>query len=173
MATYLKQQLEASDALSVQRLQKLDPKIKDKALDWYYRANQRLGDRVMLRITRTYTTNADQDALYAKGRTTSGPVVTNAKGGESWHNYGRAIDFVLLIDLNGDGKYEQVSWDTYKDFDKDGKADWNEVVEVAKSLGFEWGGDWKGFVDKPHIQMPLGATIKSMQKSYPKGWTCP
>ncbi len=39
------------------------------------------------------------------------------------------------------------------DGNQNGKSDWLEVVEIAKTLGFEWGGDWKRFKDYPHLEM--------------------
>jgi peptidoglycan L-alanyl-D-glutamate endopeptidase CwlK len=55
-------------------------------------------------ITQALRTFEDQDALYAKGRDEKGividpsQVITNAKGGESYHNYGLAIDLAFLDD---------------------------------------------------------------------------
>ena len=54
------------------------------------------------------------------------------------------------------------------DFDKDGKADWLEVVEYFKSVGFVWGGDWK-FVDKPHFEMTFGHSWRTLQKELNAG----
>lgn len=102
-------------------------------------------------ITQGLRTYAEQDALYAQGRSTPGAIVTNARGGYSNHNFGVAIDFALLLP---DGR--SCSWDTKRDGDRDGVADWNEVVEEAKRLGFEWGGDWRTFTDLPHFEMTFG-----------------
>ncbi|ALC83726.1 MULTISPECIES: M15 family metallopeptidase [Bacillus] len=98
-------------------------------------------------ITDDFRSFEEQDKLYAKGRTTKGSIVTYAKGGESYHNYGLAIDFALRLN-NGN-----VSWDMEYDGNKNGTSDWMEVVKIAKELGFEWGGDWSGFKDYPHLQM--------------------
>lgn len=118
---------------------------------------------VYIIITQGFRTYPEQDNLYAKGRTTKQlaavglshvtaqpkeDVVTNARGGYSNHNFGWAFDFALLLP---DGR--TVSWDTLRDGDKDSLPDWSEVVEVAKKLGFEWGGDWRTFKDMPHLQM--------------------
>jgi len=105
-------------------------------------------------ITQGYRSVMEQDALYAQGRTKPGKIVTNARGGRSLHNYGVAIDFALLLP---DGK--QVSWDMLRDGNANGRRDWDEAVEIAKKLGFEWGGDWKSFVDTPHFQMTFGLTL--------------
>ncbi|WP_412758846.1 M15 family metallopeptidase [Niallia taxi] len=108
-------------------------------------------------ITADFRSSEEQDKLYAQGRTASGDVVTNAKGGESYHNYGLAIDFALM-NLNG-----EVIWDMDYDGNGNAKSDWSEVVEIAKSLGFEWGGDWRSFKDYPHFQMDFGLSIKELQ----------
>ncbi|WP_127506612.1 M15 family metallopeptidase [Paenibacillus humicus] len=102
-------------------------------------------------ITQGLRTYAEQDALYAQGRTKPGAIVTNARGGYSNHNFGVAIDFALLLP---DGN--KCSWDTKRDDDRDGVADWNEVVTEAKRLGFTWGGDWRTFTDLPHFEMTFG-----------------
>jgi peptidoglycan L-alanyl-D-glutamate endopeptidase CwlK len=84
--------------------------------------------------------------------------VTNAKGGTSYHNFGLAIDFALLLP---DGK--QVSWDLKRDGDGDKVADWTEVVQEAKALGFEWGGDFVSIKDAPHFQMAFGLTTSQLR----------
>lgn len=113
---------------------------------------------VPILITQGLRTIAEQDALYAQGRTKPGVIVTNAKGGTSYHNYGLAIDFALLLP---DGK--QVSWDMKRDGDCDKVADWMEVVQEAKALGFEWGGDFVSLKDAPHFQMTFGLTTSQLR----------
>ncbi|WP_313636737.1 M15 family metallopeptidase [Paenibacillus sp.] len=102
-------------------------------------------------VTQGLRTFAEQNALYEQGRTKPGSKVTNARGGHSNHNFGVAIDFALLTN---EGR--AVSWDTKLDDNRNGKADWNEVVALAKALGFTWGGDWKTFLDLPHFEMTFG-----------------
>ncbi|WP_438498003.1 M15 family metallopeptidase [Paenibacillus sp. IHBB 3054] len=124
-------------------------------------------------ITQGLRTYAEQDGLYAKGRTSqqlaavglsyvaaqpNEQVVTKARGGYSNHNFGWAIDFALLLP---DGR--SVSWDTLRDGDKDSLPDWSEVVEEAKKLGFEWGGDWRTFKDMPHLQMVFGLSTTQLR----------
>ena len=141
------------DLISIERIKKAHPSIRAKLLKGYTDANNKLGKNVRLRITRVYSTNAEQDELFAIGRTKRGRIVTKAKGGESIHNYGGAWDIVLLIDLDGNGTFETASWDVLKDWDKDTQSDWMEVVAVFKALGAEWGGDWRRFPDGPHFQI--------------------
>lgn len=109
-------------------------------------------------ITQGMRTIAEQNALYAQGRTKKGAIVTNARGGSSYHNYGLAIDFALLLP---DGK--SVSWDMKRDGDGDKVADWQEVAQQAKKLGFEWGGDWSSFKDYSHLQMSFGLTTAELR----------
>ncbi|KGE18069.1 M15 family metallopeptidase [Paenibacillus wynnii] len=109
-------------------------------------------------ITQGLRTIAEQNALYAQGRSKPGPIVTYARGGTSYHNYGLAVDFALL---QPDGK--TVSWNMSRDLDQDRKADWQEVVTVAKQLGFEWGGDWTSFKDNSHLQITFGLTINLLR----------
>lgn len=134
------------------KLEGLHPYVKQKTEELIRNSNARLTNHKMM-ITHGFRSKAEQDKLYAQGRTAPGAIVTNAKGGTSMHNFGLAIDFALVTP---DGK--KAVWDTKSDFDKDGVADWMEVVEEAKKLGFTWGGDWKGFVDNPHFQMLGGRT---------------
>jgi len=108
-------------------------------------------------ITADFRSSEEQDELYAQGRTTDGDIVTNAKGGESYHNYGLAIDFALM-NING-----EVVWDMEYDGNGNSQSDWSEVVEIAKSLGFDWGGDWVSFKDYPHFQMNFGLSIEDLQ----------
>lgn len=99
-----------------------------------------------------------QNQLYEQGRTAKGNIVTYAKGGESYHNYGLAFDYAIR---NPDG---EIIWDIYYDGNKDGESDWFEIAELAKGLGFEWGGDWSNFKDYPHLQMTFGLSINQLQK---------
>ncbi|MBU8791483.1 M15 family metallopeptidase [Oceanobacillus caeni] len=99
----------------------------------------------------------EQNELYAQGRTTSGNIVTNARGGESYHNYGLAIDYAIRQE-NG-----VITWDTQYDGNNNRKSDWLEVADLAKDLGFEWGGDWGNFPDYAHLQMDFGHSINQLQ----------
>ncbi|WP_424767613.1 M15 family metallopeptidase [Paenibacillus sp. sgz302251] len=113
---------------------------------------------ITILITDGFRSNAEQDAIYAKGRTTGGSIVTQVRGGGSYHNYGLAIDFALRT------KEGEVVWDMEYDGNGNGHADWMEVVEIAKRLGFSWGGDWDDFPDYPHLQMDFGYSIRELQR---------
>lgn len=99
-------------------------------------------------ITSTLRDNESQNALYAQGRTTAGNIVTNAKAGQSFHNYGCAFDFVPLV--NG-----KAVWNDSKLFERCGV--------IAESCGLEWAGRWKSFKELAHCQYTGGLTIKDLQ----------
>lgn len=84
--------------------------------------------------TRSY---AEQEALYAKGRTAPGPKVTNARGGYSNHNFGIAFD----IGVFSGGKFLTDS------------PKYKAVGVLGMELGLEWGGNWTSIVDQPHFQL--------------------
>ena len=151
------------DQKTLERIAFLHPKLRDEAFAIYDEIVSSLKGKAICRFAFTFRTFAEQDALYAQGRTKPGNIVTKAKGGQSYHNYGLAIDVVLLVDKDGNGTFETASWDTKTDFDGDKKADWQEIVAIFKRYGWEWGGDWK-FVDAPHFQKKLGKSIMELQQ---------
>ncbi|MDO7907119.1 M15 family metallopeptidase [Paenibacillus sp. JX-17] len=113
---------------------------------------------IHMMITEGFRSPAEQDKLYNQGRTTAGKVVTQARGGESYHNYGLAIDFAIRTPDGG------VVWDMKYDGNGNGIPDWSEIVTAAKALGFTWGGDWADFPDYPHLQMDFGLSIRDLQR---------
>lgn len=143
-----------------------------------YANNKLLGKGIRLRFAYTLRTNAEQDVLYAQGRTKlfddTGKrlgIVTNAKGGQSIHNYGLAFDIVLLLDKNNDGVFESASWDTKADNDKDGTSDWKEITNYFKIKGWFWGGDFKSIPDAPHFQKDFGYTWQQLKAKVERGIT--
>ena len=140
------------------KIKLLHPKLRDEVTKLISQANAQLTKHSQARIIQGLRTFEEQNALFAQV-----PRVTKAKGGESFHNYGLAIDFCLIIDN------KEVSWDLKKDYDGDKIADWMEVVKVFKTNGWEWGGTWK-FVDNPHFQK-TNYTWKELLKKYNSGDT--
>ena len=143
------------DQITLERIKLLHPKLRDEVGEIYDEICEALKGRAMCRFSYTLRTFAEQNAIYAQGRTKPGKIVSNAKAGLSYHNYGMAVDIVLIID----GK--TAVWDYKIDFDADGNADWMEVVAIFKSYGWEWGGDWK-FYDAPHFQKTLGYSVRQL-----------
>ena len=117
---------------------------------------------ITIGVAECLRTKAEQDALYAKGRTAPGKIVTNAKGSSysSMHQWGVAFDFYLKMDIDGDG---QISDDAYNN----AKKTFDQVGALAKSIGLEWGGDWKSIKDLPHIQLKdWGSTATKLKAKY-------
>lgn len=127
------------------RLQSLEP---------IFRANiERLIIELALRgincvVTSGRRTIAEQDKLYAQGRTKPGKIVTKAKGGQSAHNFGLAAD---LCPLDGDG---DLWWNAPDDI-------WNVMHLQAESLGLVCGYDFKSIVDKPHFEDPAWRAVQA------------
>lgn len=149
------------DKVTLERIELLHPKLRDEVKEIYAKICAALKGRAICRFAYTYRSFAEQAQLFAQGRTAPGKIVTKARAGRSYHNYGLAIDIVLIVDTNGDGTYDTASWQTNVDFDKDGIADWQEVVTIFKEYGWEWGGDWK-FSDTPHFQKTMGKSIQEL-----------
>lgn len=150
------------DKITLERIQMIHPRLRDEVVALYDEIAEALKGRAICRFTHTFRTFAEQNKLFAQGRTAPGKIVTRAKGGQSYHNYGLAIDVALLVDADKNGTFETASWDTKTDFDQDGRADWMEVVDIFKRYGWEWGGDWR-FRDMPHFQKTLGKSIVELQ----------
>lgn len=127
----------------------IHPRLKHKMEAWL-KLCEKAGYNVGVNCG--YRSFAEQDKLYAQGRTTQGPIITNAKGGYSQHCFGDAIDFFR----NEKGR----AFD-----DSDG---WfKKVAALAKKVGLAWGGDWKSFQDKPHLYLPdWGSTTTELRAKY-------
>ena len=106
---------------------------------------------IKIKITDTTRTIEEQQELYNKGRTTDGEIVTNAKGTDygSNHQWGIAFDVCIRKYKDKDGKWKKCEGDEEKFNDDILK----KVGELGKSLGLEWGGDWKEFTDTSHFQL--------------------
>lgn len=112
------------------------------------------GQGLLIGIGECYRTVAEQDALYAKGRTTAGSIVTNAKGTSysSHHQWGTAFD---IYRNDGTGAYNNN--DSFFDL----------VGTIGVKIGLEWGGNWTNPIDKPHFQLPYwGSTTKMLKNLY-------
>jgi hypothetical protein len=144
------------------KLDGVHPSVKAKALQLIVSAYDK-GYKLI--ITQGLRTIHAQNLLYAKGRTTSQlkavgitdvtgepkeNIVTKAKGGTSYHNYGLAFDIGVLNKAEND-----VDWNASSKFASVGK--------LGKAIGLEWGGDFKSIKDTPHFQLSFGLTIKQLQ----------
>lgn len=137
------------DKVTEQRINQLHPSVRDEVRKIIEECDRELTGPAKIRISQGLRTFKEQDELYTIGRSKAGKKVTDAKGGQSIHNYGLAVDMVLIID----GK--TASWDTAKDWDGDKISDWKECVNIFKKYGWNWGGDWKTFKDLPHFEKSI------------------
>ena len=105
-------------------------------------------------IGETLRTTAEQDALYAQGRTRPGSIVTNAPGSSysSYHQWGTAFD---IYRNDGKGAYNEA--DNF----------FGKVGVIGVGVGLEWGGNWKSIVDRPHFQLAdWGSSTAGIKKLY-------
>lgn len=109
---------------------------------------------LVVEVVQGLRTFAEQDELYAKGRTKPGQIVTQARGGESNHNYGLAVDLCPFTD-------DKPDWNAPM-------SAWAAIGTAAEKHGLEWGGQWKKFIDKPHVQLPA-MTVKECVRCYAGG----
>lgn len=129
------------DKISIQRVELLHPAIRSSVSSFITKAEGALG--IKLRVVQGLRTFDEQAALYAQGRTAPGQVVTNAKAGQSYHNYGLAID---LVEITANG------------------ANWNFHYEhlLPFATDFAWGGNFKSIKDRPHFEKTFGLDWKVM-----------
>jgi peptidoglycan L-alanyl-D-glutamate endopeptidase CwlK len=99
-----------------------------------------------------------QDNLYAIGRTKPGKVVTNARGGQSNHNFKIALDFGVFRD----GKYLDTAMPNLAAHVH------KQVGKLAKKHGLEWGGSWTRFQDLPHFEVATGLRLTQKRARFLK-----
>lgn len=154
------------DEISNKRIEKLHPKIRKEVGALLQNAEYVIDDNLKIRVVQGLRTIEEQNSLYAQGRTKPGVIVTNAKGGSSFHNYGLAIDICFLW-KQGDSSYkydEQKSWLIGPNFMK--------IVKVFKDAGYKWGGDWKSIKDNPHFEKDIvGLGWRELHRRYKIGNT--
>ena len=129
-------------------LDELAPNTKYKAYAWYEYC-LKIGAEILIYDARR--TLAEQEANVAKGV---------SKTMKSYHLVGQALDFVP-IDASGKALWSLSSYSLPKI---------KQAIQYAKSLGFEWGGEWKSFVDAPHLQFNYKGygTDKVLEVNKPK-----
>lgn len=120
--------------INSRKTEDLHPIVKCMCKDFIAKCKEQ---HVDVLITSTYRDFESQNALYSQGRTVTGKKVTNAKGGDSYHNYRLAFDFVPIV--NG-----KAMWDDLATFAKCGA--------IAETCGLEWAGRWLTFREFAHCQ---------------------
>ncbi len=137
------------DTLSLDRLNKLHPKVRNTFRYFIEDAEREL--EITLRITQGLRTNAEQQALYDIGRTPESKakkekIVTRAKPGQSYHNYGLAVDLVRMDGNKPDWKFKM-----------------EQLAPIAARYGIVWGGTFKNGVDYPHFELTLGYNWRQLE----------
>ena len=127
--------------ISSRNLNELRPEVKNAALNFIAQCSVA---GIELLVTSTFRDVESQNRLYAVGRTLPGKIVTNAKGGASFHNYRVAFDVVPIL-------HGKAVWDD--------KKLWAKIGSIGKSSGLDWAGDWHTFRELAHFQLTGGKTI--------------
>ena len=128
------------------RIEDLTPAVQQRAKAL---VNAAKDAGIDLLITSTYRSNEEQAALYAQGRTKPGAIVTNARPGDSYHNWRCAFDVVPL--RNG-----KPVWGTTG---PDGDL-WRKIGEMGEAVELEWAGRWTGKLrEMAHFQYTGGLTL--------------
>ena len=152
---YKKPKIESmTDIVSENRLLQLHPAIRDKGISAYQDAVNKTPAGVHPFVTETLRSFERSNQLYAQGRTAPGKIVTNSKAGQSYHNFGLAID--LVIQVNG-----LPVW-TVND-------NWMIMINAFINQGFVWGGNFKSIKDYPHVEMTLGHNWRDLLAKYNAG----
>ncbi|PIR69861.1 MAG: peptidase M15 [Candidatus Niyogibacteria bacterium CG10_big_fil_rev_8_21_14_0_10_46_36] len=125
----------------------LKPKVRALAVRLIEECNKQ-GFSIM--VSRGFRSTEQQDKYYAQGRTKPGKIITNARGGFSFHNFGVAFDIRPVLDAENEHKRE---------------AFYRKAGEMGMALGLEWGGAWTTFVDPPHFQYTAGYSIEDFRNN--------
>lgn len=158
------------DEITLERIKTAHPFIREALGCIYEEICKTVNtEKSQIRFSSVLRTFEEQNELYKKGRSKPGNKVTWVKGGYSYHNYGLAVDIVLLIDKDGNKSFETASWDTTFDGDNDSIADWLEVAKIFNSYGWQWGlySRTGKHYDLPHFQRTFGykaSELKRMNK---------
>ena len=141
------------DTPSIDRLSQCYAPFAQKVYDVYEQVFQTTG--LQMRVTQAYRTYREQAVIYSIGRSTHGRVVTNAKPGESLHNFGLAVDSCFR---GKDPFLESLK----KTDPQKAEALWQEYGKAAEQFGLTW-GDKFPIVDRPHIELTYGLSLKEIQ----------
>lgn len=137
------------DAISIERVNSLHPLVRDDFKNFIEDSENSLN--ITIRISQGLRTFDEQRQLYAMGRTVPGKIVTNSKPGQSYHQYGLAVDLVELID-NG----HSIDWG----------FDMEKLVPFANKYAIYWGGNFKKFKDRPHFEKTFGYSWNDLLTKY-------
>lgn len=151
------------NTVSQERLKAVWPALATKI---YQLSTLLAAEDIYISVVQGLRTVEEQDSLFAKGRDSDGDVVnkaqvvTNARGGHSWHNFGLAVD-CAPTDQKG-----AIDWNPQH-------PHWKRMEELGVSLGLTSGANWVRLVDAPHLQItgrfPEGAPDDEVRELFNKG----
>ena len=145
-----------NDAISNQRLALVHPALAAKV---NLAANALAMQGTYFRVAQGLRTYAQQDALYAQGRTAAGHIVTDARGGYSDHNFGCAVDCVPFLSGTGGDLNWNVNTDQFQ-----------AMVQALKAQGLLYGGDWiHVHGDLDHFYIGPATPIDADRQVFAKG----
>lgn len=136
---------------NLKKLNELHPDLRSLTILAWSECELAMPDNVKLWIDQALRTFDQSNELYAKGRTVPGDIVTNAKAGQSYHNYGLAFDFHMITNGKDDWSVGPL---------------WRKVADIMKSHGFAWGGDFKSILDQPHFEYTFGYNWRALLEKY-------
>lgn len=160
----LQKKIKMKDKITEERINKLHPKIRNEVAYLLTIAEGLISPNLAIRVVQGLRTIDEQNELFAKGRTTSGSIITNARGGSSYHNYGLAFDFAFLF-------YSEIT----KKYEYDEKKSWlvgpnhKIVTDLFIKNGYIWGGSFKKIIDSPHLEKSFGYNWRDLLKKYTDG----
>ncbi len=145
----------------------LEPITREKVLRLIAASPLVLGRELF--IVHTHRSYEEQDRIYAQGRTDEGRIVTNAKGGESWHNMtwadgtpvSHAIDFAF--------EERGTQHPTWANSTTEERKAWQLLGAMGKAIGFVWGGDFENLKDFGHFHRSGGDSIDKWRATYERG----
>ena len=138
----------------------LKTSVADEVRAWVVACARR---NIDLLVYCTLRSPEEQDELYAHGRTKPGPIVTNARAWQSWHQFGRAVDAVPL-------RIGKPLWEPFltnqdrRGYERTANLahllpEWRIYAEEASQAGLEWAGTWTRFREYCHVQDAGGLTL--------------
>lgn len=133
------------NALSLQRMRDVHPELRERVgviAAVLFKRN------IVIEVVSGFRSYDVQAKLYAQGRSSPGKIVTNARAGSSWHNFGLAVDVCPM-------KRGAFDWNAPR-------AVWLEIGSTAQLHGLEWGGTWRT-PDLPHLQLPVAHTLADLR----------
>lgn len=146
------------DDKTVRNIKKLHPNLVKEAFGIY---NEILARGVKVRFYSSLVSFKEQNLLYAEGRTKSGKIKTFERAGQSFSNYGLALNFCLLSE-----KEKPVYLNSNIKLDDNTQRHWAEILTVFKMFEWEWGGEFK-FLPKPnYVQKTFGLSIPELLKRH-------